>query len=378
MIDFNRIKAELASQNPAPLHFRLGKAIQDQISDGTLSPKEALPSERLLEEQLGVSRTTIRHAWRRLTEAGLIKSVVGAGSFVLEQTKAASEAKGLVGVIVPDRYFYVYYAQLASAINRSLRDAGYRVDMSLHDAQTENLARIVDSLLEQAVIAVALSPTDDEAVLPILQKLRASSVTLVMIARFWDYAGADYVGADNERIGYEATRHLIDLGHTAIVHLTNTYGSTARGRAGGYVRAIAEAKLTPRIFMSGTEKQLGSLADLCADVAHRRVTAVFCFNDDMASWMQKELRKYNLVVPRDVSLIGVDDLNYAKFFDAPLTTFALPGEEIGRQAAELLIRRLNGEQFPRQRILVPARFIQRQSVAPPPQSANFAALTTPS
>ncbi len=231
-----------------PLHARLRSAIQAQITDGTLGPKEALPSERSLEEQTGVSRTTIRQALRGLAEAGLVKPVVGAGSFILERRDATPEAAGLVGVVVPDRYFYVYYAQLASAINNRLREAGYRVDMSLHDAQTENLARIVDGLLEQGVAGVVLCPTDDEAVLPILQRLAAAGVALVMIARFWDYPEADYVGADNERIGYEATRHLIELGHTGIVHLTYAYGSTARGRAGGYVRAMLEARLTPADF----------------------------------------------------------------------------------------------------------------------------------
>jgi|GEM_PF-1242596 GntR family transcriptional regulator of arabinose operon len=388
MLDIDRIKAELAAQGPAPLHFRLRNAIQTQILDGTLNPKEALPSERALEEQLGVSRTTIRQALRALAEAGLIKPIVGAGSFVLEQPTprttdlgrgATSETGALVGVVVPDQYFYVYYAQLASAINNRLREAGYRVDMSLHNAQTENLARIVDGLLEQGVVGVALCPTDDEAVLPILDRLRARGVSLVMIARFWDYREADYVGADNERIGYEATRHLIELGHTGIVHLTYAYGSTARGRAGGYVRAMLEAGLAPRILMSGIGEHLGTLVDLgdylagdhelgnlCSAVARREVTAVFCFNDDMAGWIQKELRKANLVVPRDVSLVGVDDLPYAEFFDAPLTTFALPGEEIGQRAAELLIRRLGGEQFVPQRIRVPARFVQRFSSAPPP------------
>ncbi len=200
-----------------------------------------------------------------------------------------------------------------------------------------------------------------------------------MIARFWDYPEADYVGADNEGIGYEATRHLIELGHTGIVHLTYAYGSTARGRAGGYVRAMLAAGLAPRIQLSGVGEHVGSLADLgdylaqdhklvslCAAVASREVTGVVCFNDDMASWLQKELRTCSLTMPGDVSLVGVDDLPYAEFFDVPLTTFALPGEEIGRQAAELLIRRLGGEQFPPQRIRLPARFVQRLSTAAPP------------
>lgn len=383
MLDVDRIKRELAAFDPAPLHYRLRTAIQAQIVDGTLTHKEGLPSERLLEEQLGISRTTIRQALRTLAEVGLVKSVVGAGSFVLEPRIAAAETAGLVGVIVPDRYFYVYYAELASVINNRLREAGYRVDMSLHNAQTENLAHIVDSLLDQNVLGVAVCPTDDEAVRPILDRLHDRQVALVMIARLWDYRDADYVGADNERIGYEATRHLAELGHTGIVHLTDAYGSTARGRAGGYLRAMQEAGLAPRILLPTVVDQLGSLADLsdyltqnemglaglCAAIGRREVTAVFCFNDDMASWLQKDLRKAGLVVSGDVSLVGVDDLPYAEFFDAPLATFALPGAEIGRQTADLLIRRLNGEQFPPQRIRVPALFMKRLSTAPPPQAA---------
>jgi DNA-binding LacI/PurR family transcriptional regulator len=83
------------------------------------------------------------------------------------------------------------------------------------------------------------------------------------------------------------------------------------------------------------------------------VTAAFTFNDATASWVQKEIRNLNLSVPRDLSLISVDNMPYADFFDAPLTTFALPGEQIGEEAARLILRRLAGEAFPPQRVLLP-------------------------
>ncbi len=91
---------------------------------------------------------------------------------------------------------------------------------------------------------------------------------------------------------------------------------------------------------------------------------MFSFNDQISTWFQKELRWLNLSIPRDVSLISVDNMPYAGFFDTPLTTFALPGEEIGTRAASLLLRRLVGDPFPPQRILLPARLIQRLSTTP--------------
>jgi DNA-binding LacI/PurR family transcriptional regulator len=105
---------------------------------------------------------------------------------------------------------------------------------------------------------------------------------------------------------------------------------------------------------------------LWTQVGRRELTGAFCFNDALASWVQREIRMLNLSIPRDLSVIGVDNMPYADFFDAPLTTFALPGEDLAREAANVLLRRLNGESFPRQRILLPAQFMLRRSTAPPP------------
>jgi LacI family transcriptional regulator len=100
------------------------------------------------------------------------------------------------------------------------------------------------------------------------------------------------------------------------------------------------------------EYLVGDDADLVwPRVMRREVTAAFCFNDARASWAQKEIRTLNLMIPRDLSLVGVDNMPYTDFFDAPLTTFSLPGAEIGREAANLVIRRLKGDTAPPQRLV---------------------------
>lgn len=375
MLDLDLIRHELAKPAIAALHVRLRRAIEDQIQAGTAPPGTRLPPERVLQEQLAVSRSTVRQAIRALADAGLLKCVVGSGNYV--QVPRTTAPRPLIGVIVPNTYFYIYYAQLASTLNGRLRDAGYRVDMSLHNAQTETLSGIVDSLLDHEVVALAFYPTDDERVVAVLDRLRAAGVTMVMIARYWQYPGVDYVGADNDGIGYEATRHLLGLGHSGVVHVTAAYGSTARGRAGGYVRAMQEAGLPPRIYLFESSAHPGALGDLApylqstgstgdlwTSVRRRETTAAFCFNDDIASWVQKELRRADLHIPHDLSLVGVDNMPYTEFFDVPLTTFALPGEEIGRQAADLLIQRLQSDKSSARSILVPARFVHRLSTAP--------------
>jgi LacI family transcriptional regulator, repressor for deo operon, udp, cdd, tsx, nupC, and nupG len=180
---------------------------------------------------------------------------------------------------------------------------------------------------------------------------------------------------------------LLELGHTRIVHLAGTKTSTVRDRAMGYVRALRELDLEPRVLVPPVESgetvpELaryvadGDPAVLWAQVGRRETTAAFCFNDALASWVQKEIRNLNLVIPRDLSLIGVDNMPYAEFFDSPLTTFALPGEEIAREAARLVLRRLGGEAMPPQRVLVPGRFMLRRSTSPPPRAAPPLAAAT--
>lgn len=376
MLDLDRIGQEFQAPAAAPLHVRLRNALQAQILDGTLRPGEALPPERTMQDQLGISRSTVRQAFKSLVDAGLLKSVVGSGTFVLDQRRATTK-RDLIGIVVPDSNFYIYYANLASALSFRLREAGYRVDMSIHDERSETLAEIVASLLSQQAAAVILVAPNQPHVDDVIRELRANGVVAMMLTRYLaDYTDVDYVGADNERIGYDATRYLQQMGHTGIVYIGEASSSSANDRASGYKRAMQDAHLTPQIILPFERRRVQPPSlqsytidveegQLWARVAQREITAAFCFNDAIASWVQKEIRNFNLVVPRDLSLIGVDNMPYADFFDAPLTTFALPGEEIGNQAAGLLLRRLGGEAFPPQRIRLPARFIQRLSVAAP-------------
>jgi GntR family transcriptional regulator of arabinose operon len=372
MLDFDRIIQDLKMPAAAPLHARLRSALQAQLLDGTLRPGESLPPERELKEKLGISRATIRQAIKSLINDGYLKSVVGAGTFVLEPQQSPPH-NTLIGIIVPDSNYYIYYPELASSLSFRLRNAGYRVDTSIHHERYETLNEVTESLLAQQVAAVIIvAPTERDGN-KILHELRAKGVIVMLLTRYLDnFADVDYIGTDNQLIGNEATQKLIDLGHTGIVHIAASRSSTALDRATGYVQAMQEAGLTPQMIIAPDEKpSLPSNlmqyvmkidpAQLWEKVAQRNITGIFCFNDDIAGWVQKEIRKLNLVVPRDLSLISVDNMPYAAFFDTPLTTFALPGEEIGKQAASLLLRRLAGEAFPPKRILLPARFVKRMS-----------------
>ena len=372
MLDFKRILEEFQTPIAAPIHARLRGAIQAQLKDGTLQPGETLPPERVMKEELGISRATIRQAIKSLVDDGMLKSIVGAGTFVLDPQQIPSH-KPLIGVIISDNNYSVYYPELASSLSFSLRNAGYRVDISIHNDRYETLTQVTSSLLSQQAKAMVIVAPNQNGADETIRHLQNEGITTLLLTRYLqNYQDIDYIGADNQRIGLEATEHLIKLGHTNILHIAGSRTSTASDRATGYVQAMKDAGLTPQIFIAPDERGLlppdlmthvmkVDLTQLWIQVARKEITAVFCFNDQIASWVQKKVRQVNLSIPRDLSLISVDNMPYAGFFDTPLTTFALPGEEIGKQAAALLLRRLSGVAFPPQRILVPAGLIHRLS-----------------
>ncbi len=384
-MDIERVRAALAALaalNPAPIHARLRQAIQAQITDGTMKPGVCLPSERLLQEELSLSRSTVRQAIGALIQAGLLQSVAGTGTFVMERPTALPTL-GLIGLIVSGPNFHFFYPQLAASLNDHVRQSGYGLAMLLHNDRADALEQLVEEVLAQGVAALALTPPRFGDVDPVVGRLRQKRIPFIFIGRRGTNSQVDWVATDNERVGYEATRHLIDLGHRRIVHLGLLDYSTGEDRAAGYRRAMAEAGLEPHIVEidevpvpeSPTE---GAPQEHLAMPAYRIArglwergrreapTAAFCFNDVTAMGVYKACRDLSLRIPEEVSLISVDNLPTIRHFEVPITTMALPGAEIGRLGADLILRRLAGDEMPPQHHLLPARLIRRLSTSAPP------------
>jgi GntR family transcriptional regulator, arabinose operon transcriptional repressor len=386
-MDLERIKQVLHAPTPAPLHTRLRRAIHAQIIDGTLQPGDSLPSERALQQHLNVSRATVRQAIGALIQAGLLQSVPGTGTFVLEPPEAASNF-GLIGLVVSTPNFHFFYPQLAAAFNTVIRRSDYGLTMALHNERADVLAEIVEELVAQHIVALAITPPRYGDITGIINHLREQNIPLVFIGRPSPSPLIDSVAPDNTQIGYSATRHLIELGHRHILHLGLGDYVTGQDRAAGYSRAMNEAGLEPRIlyieeapphattsFAETPSVVEDHLAAPAYDTIQRafaageceQVTGIFCFNDIVAMGVYKALRELACRIPVDISLVAVDNLITVRHFEVPLTTFALPGQEIGRQGAELLLMRLNEASLPPQNLLLTAPLIKRMSTAPPPR-----------
>jgi len=166
----------------------------------------------------------------------------------------------------------------------------------------------------------------------------------------------------------DATRHLIALGHKRIAYLGDQHGyQSDTERFAGYREALAEAGLPfqPELVVHGDGKAEGGMRAVEKLLALPQLpTAMFCYNDMSALGVLRRLQLAGLEVPRDVSVVGFDDLFLAQFCHPPLTTVRQPKRRMGQLAMETLLRLLAGAES-EENITVPGELIVRESTAPP-------------
>ena len=174
------------------------------------------------------------------------------------------------------------------------------------------------------------------------------------------------VTPDEATGGYEATKVLLDAGHTRIAMINiHDVLPAARGRREGYERALREAGIEPDpalVYRGEGIQRSGFEASRHLMSLETPPTAIFCGNDRSALGAYQALAELGLRVPEDVSIVGFDDQDLLRdFFHPPLTTVRLPFAEMGDRAAALVL----DSDAPAEVHLVRCPVIHRQSVAPP-------------
>lgn len=176
------------------------------------------------------------------------------------------------------------------------------------------------------------------------------------------------IAIDNRAAARMAVEHLIGLGHRRIVHVTGPLNHVMPAeRHAGYREAMQAAGIAD-------DPALTVFADFHYESGQRavdrllddgvRFTALFCSNDEMAVGAINALRRRGLGVPRDVSVVGFDDIVFADASDPPLTTVRQPRREIGRASMAMMIGLLAGRRESSRRMVLPVQLIKRASTAP--------------
>lgn len=268
----------------------------------------------------------------------------------------------LVGLIIPDIQ-NPFYAEIA----RGVEDAAYANQYALllcnSDESSEKERFYLEVMQAESVDGVVLPPFDEKD--PAVADLVRTGMPVVCVDRSLSQVKTDLVDVDNYGGAFEAVTYLIGKGHRRI-GLIEGRGevSTSRERRRGYLDALATAKLpTKREWMRAGDFKQESGRVLANELLALRSppTALFVCNNLMTVGALAALHQRGLGVPKDVAVVGFDDLPWAEALDPPLTVVRQPAYDVGRQAMELLLLRINDPSRPPVTVRLRPELVVRRS-----------------
>jgi LacI family transcriptional regulator len=273
----------------------------------------------------------------------------------------------MVGVVTLD-VANPFYAELHRGIEDRLSDAGCVVLCCSTDVQLARENEALSVLEELAVRGIIIASSNAD--LNGLRQVSGRGTPVVLLDQQYDQADLCSVSVDHVVGGRLAGEHLICLGHRRIAFLRGVAIRSVELRRSGLCKAIRAAGLDPAQVLVDvavespvvTESTDAAVDRILADP--HRPTAIMCFNDLAVLGVLHGLARRDIRVPRDMSVVGYDDLRFAAFLDPPLTTVQQPTYALGRAAAEVLLEEANDGHQHREVRFHPTLEVRR-STAPP-------------
>lgn len=297
----------------------------------------------------------------------VMQAVMRLGYVVNQQARSLAGGRSqVIGLLVHD-LGTSYIGEVIRGIEAELSAASYDLMLyTTHRRKTKEATYVATLTRGLADGLLLVLPRNPESY---LESLRQRHFPYILI----DHQGIDdagpAVGATNWQGGYDATCHLIELGHRRIGFLTGTLDMRcARDRLGGYKAALADHGIAadPVLVQEGDFFQSKGYA--CAQALlglAQPPTAIFASNDVSAFGVMEAVRDAGRRIPDDMSIVGFDDIPQAAQVNPPLTTVRQPLEQMGRAAARMLLDKIEHPDCPAERADLPTQLVVRSSTRSP-------------
>jgi LacI family transcriptional regulator len=319
--------------------------------------------------ELGVSKMTVSRAINNhpVINAGTRARVLEVARRLNYQPNQharalATNRSHLIGVVVPD-LAHSYFAEICRGVEAFARPLGYRNlicntdgDAARELDETEALLTRTDGL----IVASSLPPGE----VGFYRRVVEGGARVVFVERPLRGLDCPAVTTDDVRVGVLATEHLIQSGHRRVGHLRGPAASTSEGRFEGYRRALEKhgLPLDPALVRDcGFSEREGYEATRLWLGEGGVPGAIFAFEDTAAVGAMRAFEEAGLRVGRDVALVGGGNIHYGDMLRVPLTTVSWSRNEMGQQAARLLLKLIEGEALGKQQFVLPPELIVRSS-----------------
>jgi LacI family transcriptional regulator len=330
-----------------------------------------MPTIRDVAEKAGVSLATVSHVinnTRYVSDAVRLKviesmEIVGYRPNAL--ARSLRRGKTLtIGLILPDSS-NPFFAEVGRVIEDEAYEQGYSVVLCNTEGDGEKESHYVKVLTEKQVDGIIFLAEGDRS--EPLELLMDQRMAVVLVdEEVPDYKTAvDTVVTNNYDGGFQATEHLIQLGHKKIACIAGPSPITLSAqRIKGYCDALKKHGIDydENLVVKGDFHQESGYDQTKQLLSfENRPTAIFACNDLMAMGSLRAAFEMGFSVPRDLAILGFDDISFASYTIPPLSTISQPKDELGRLAVQLLIDRMTNDQHVFQQICLDTRLVVRDS-----------------
>ncbi len=260
-----------------------------------------------------------------------------------------------VGVVVPE-FVNAFFPEVIIGIQDVLIKKGYQVlvmqSNECHTTELENVKTLEDNMVDGLIISLSRESHNNEYYIRMLEK----GYPIVFFNRVDETIAASRVVFDDYKWAYFATEHLIKQGYRNIYHLSGyQHLSLSRNRIKGFRKAMDKFTIPydkAHIIETGFFMEEGQAAMERLITGSKLPDAIFAANDPVAIGAMKAIKKAGLKIPEDIAVVGFSESKMAEVVDPPLTSVSQPTFEMGKQAAELLIRQIAVDGFARPETVV--------------------------
>ena len=353
-----------------PRHRAIYETLLGEIQSGVYKPGERLPSEALLCERFAASRITVAKAFQSLQRDQLVVRRAGSGSYV---ERPPQEQSLQFGLLIPDLGTTEIFEPICQGIMRCPAAKSHSLTWGHwtgHESDPmKSIQQLCQQYIAQKVDGVFFAPAEyaesrDETNRKIASMLQNAKIPVVLLdrslERYPDRSQFDLVGIDNHRASHLLTMHLIELGAKKILFAMRSHSAaTVNARVAGYREAMFAGLGEPQgTLVEGDFEDARYVQDV---LQREKPDGFVCANDVTAARLMQTLVSLGVKIPKEIKMVGFDDVRYAKFLPTPLTTVRQNCAEMGWVAMELMLARIENPGRPIRDVLVQCDLMIRGS-----------------
>jgi len=268
-----------------------------------------------------------------------------------------------------------FSTELARSVRQTLLEKGFNLFICISENGANEDVVAFESLANHSVDGIIVATRSNMGGDAYLRRLVDTNVPIVAIGRDFQHSNVDLVSPDNFKGGFDATQHLIDLGHRRIAFIgANLSSGSQLKRLQGYLKAleINSIQIDEQLITGRAEETVESPGYSTEEIGFEAMnrllslpqppTAVFARNDFTAIGAMRAAKDAGLQIPADISIVGFDDIPLAARMSPSLTTVRQPMRVEGQIAAEMLLERIKkGEPITRRERILNCELIVRES-----------------